>query len=398
MKWSAVLLLRVAMVMSLAAVLASAAGVDGKGVFVSTGNLEVARFAHTATLLHDGKVLIAGGATFDAARPSSLGSAELYDPTTGTFRSTGSMTVPRKGHTATLMPDGTVLIVGGTRLASQCCAALDTAELYDPKEETFVPVSRMTVGRMMHAATLLPTGEVLITGGMGDSSGGGNSPDTRWHTAELFDPATRSFRTTGAMRTERFMHTQALLHDGTVLVAGGEGRDDAAILLVERYDPEVGVFRNAGAIVGPVYSDGPAILSLLADGRVLMVLEAWGRQPSSGAALLYDPATLRFTSAGSLHAARYLPGSTLLRNGRVLLTGVPVGFEKPAAEIYDPDTGEFSPEGPVVHRRLLHTATLLADGSVLIAGGWKERYGGEVLASAEVYRPEQVRPPRHSRR
>jgi hypothetical protein len=387
MKRTTTLPLMVAMVMSLAAVPASAAGFEGN--FVPTGNMEVARFAHTATLLHDGKVLIAGGTTFDAARPSSLATAELYDPATGAFRPTGSMTVPRNDHTATLLPDGTVLIVGGTSLASQCCAALDTAELYDPQTEAFLPMSRMTAGRMMHSSTLLATGEVLITGGMGDSSGSGNFPDTRWQTAELYDPVTRSFRPTGPMGAERFVHTQALLPDGTVLVAGGEGRDDAPILFVERYYPDSGLFRKAGAIVGPVYSDGPAILSLLADGRVLMVLEAYGRQPTT-AACLYDPVTLQFQSAGSLHGARFLPQSTLLRNGRVLVTGVAGGFDKPAAEIYDPNTGEFSAEGPMVHRRLRHTGTLLADGSVLIAGGWKERYGGEVLASAELYQPEPV--------
>jgi hypothetical protein len=362
-----------------------AADVVGKGSFVPAGDMTIPRIGHTATLLPDGKVLIAGGATSGEPRPSPTATAELYDPATGTFGLTGTMTVPRTNHTATLLPDGTVLIVGGgTPRPTYCCAALDSAELYHPQSETFTPVSPMTTGRIMHDATLLPTGQVLVTGGVGESG-----LDNRSHTAEVYDPVTRSFRPSGPMSASRYLHTAALLFDGTVLVAGGISTDDAAVLFVERYNPELGVFRKAGAINGPVYSDGPAVLSSLADGRVLMVLEAWGRQPTT-ATSVYNPVTLQFTAAGSLHGVRVSPASTLLRDGRVLVTGVAFGFKTPDAEIFDPDTGEFSAEGPVLHQRLFHTATLLADGSVLLAGGWKERYGGEILASAELYRPEEV--------
>jgi hypothetical protein len=133
-----------------------------QGVFVPTGSMTVARTVHTATLLGNGKVLIAGGGCANGI----LATAELYDPATGTFAVTGSMTVPRTNHTATLLPNGQVLIAGGENVTVGAPAVpFASAELYDPATGTFTATGTMTVPRVSFTTTLLPNGKVLIEGG-----------------------------------------------------------------------------------------------------------------------------------------------------------------------------------------------------------------------------------------
>jgi hypothetical protein len=146
--------------------------------FTATGSMAVARRSHTATLLGNGKVLILGGAS--ASGPGALATAEVYDPSTGRFSATGSMRVPRVLHAATLLPDGRVLITGG-----QFDAPAATAELYDPDTGAFTPTGQMSAPRFGHSATLLKSGKVLIAGGNPDSA----YPATA--TAELYDPVDR---------------------------------------------------------------------------------------------------------------------------------------------------------------------------------------------------------------
>jgi Bacterial Ig-like domain (group 2)/Galactose oxidase, central domain len=192
----------------------------GTGTFTQTGSMAVGRYLHTATLLQNGKVLIVGGAVTSSSEP--VATAELYDPTTGTFTMTGPMATAREQHTATLLPDGRVLIVGGatappTPMASAWLATstadfhpTTTAEIYDPSTGSFSATGSMAEGRVFHTATLLPSGKVLITGGGDENS-----------TAEVYDPATGSFSTTGGMEIGRSGHTATLLTNGSVLVAGG---------------------------------------------------------------------------------------------------------------------------------------------------------------------------------
>ena len=160
------------------------------GVFTATGSLTVARRGHTATLLGSGKVLIAGG----NGSANGLASAELYDPASGTFSPTGSMTVARWSHTATLLNNGKVLIAGGEFYNSGgSVASLASAELYDPTAGTFTAASDMTLARTDHTATLLPSGMVLVAGG--DGGNGENAVAS----AELYDPTAGTFSATGNM-------------------------------------------------------------------------------------------------------------------------------------------------------------------------------------------------------
>lgn len=159
------------------------------GTFAATGNLSRPRQFHTATLLTNGQVLIAGGYT-TVNGLAGWKSTELYDPSTGTFSVAGDMTAARFFHTATLLPDGKVLIVGGNNsIAGGCfCDPLPSAQLYDPSTASFTPTGGMAIAKSAHTATLLRNGKVLVTGGAANHSSTG---------AELYDPSTGIFTVTG---------------------------------------------------------------------------------------------------------------------------------------------------------------------------------------------------------
>jgi len=168
-----------------------------------------------AVLLPNGKVLIVGGGNWVGEH--ILSSAELYDPATEIFTTTGSMATGRTGSTATLLPSGKVLIAGG----EGCCYySMGSAELYDPATGTFSPTGNMETGRYLHSATLLPSGKVLISGGAIQS------PWFMLASAELYDLMTGAFTAAGSMGTARAGHTATLLASGKVLIVGGASSPD----------------------------------------------------------------------------------------------------------------------------------------------------------------------------
>lgn len=184
------------------------------GIFKATGNLNATHSYHTATLLSDGKVLIAAGQgqTGQSTRPQTHAVAEVYDPSTGTFTTTNSLNVDRFGHTATLLSDGTVLIAGGVQTTTPGRGnAVNSAEIYDPSKGTFTLISDMNNPRASHTATLLRHGTVLLVGGCHSTRG------------EIYNPTSQTFtETTCAMNNLlRGSHTATLLDDGRVLITGG---------------------------------------------------------------------------------------------------------------------------------------------------------------------------------
>jgi hypothetical protein len=201
------------------------------GSWTATGNMNEVR-GGTATLLPHGTVLVAGG----SSGPAPLASAELYDPISGTWTATGNMLEVRSRHTATLLPDGTVLVTGGISTSSGSYDALTSAELYDPGSGTWTATGNMIEVRSGHTATLLPDGRVLVTGGI-SSIRRGYDPLA---SAELYDPYPGSWTATGSMAAGRQYHTATLLGDGRVLVAGGYGTSSHILASAERYDPGSG--------------------------------------------------------------------------------------------------------------------------------------------------------------
>jgi len=361
--------------------------------WTTTGSLLEARWSHAATLLQDGRVLVAGGNIYpggDSEIPASdfLASAEVYDPQTGSWTGTGAMTEARGGgHSATVLQDGKVLVAGGNSISAPFILA--SAELYDPATGTWTATGRLSAGRSGHTATLLPDGRVLVVGG------DGMDPYGPLATAELYDPEGGSWSATGSMATVRIIHTATLLPDGTVLVAGGQGNDGSgptrsasdALASAELYNPATGAWTAVGNL-----TEGRAghTATLLPDGTVLV---AGGVGLGSDAtpynvlatAELYDPASERWVAAAQMIAARAGHTATALSDGRVLLVGTGVNFSGVLAEteVFDSDIGSWSSAGSLIESRSFLTATRLTDGRVLLAGG------GDIFASAsaELYDP-----------
>lgn len=334
------------------------ASAQSPGTFTAAGDLTSPRAAHSATLLNNGKVLIAGGYR-DVAGAAPFPSAELYDPATGTTTATGSMLDGRRYHTATLLADGRVLIAGGSYGTR--------AELYDPATGVFSANGDMLAPQPgVHTATLLTNGKVLVAGPGG--------------AAQLYDPATGAFTLTApyAGGSPMWLAAGALLSDGRVLLIGGANQ-----AWTEIYDPSSNTFTITGS---PRGWDDVANATLLTNGKVLFV----GNGENDGTradAELYDPSAGVFVNVGPALEGHEFAASTPLPDGTVLITGnqLPGGNGDPHAEVFSPGPQVFSAVGNMTTPRLEHTATLLPDGTVLVAGGYS--IWPVPAASTEIYHP-----------
>jgi hypothetical protein len=363
---------------------ATIATAQSSGSFSRTGNMTTARSFSSATLLPNGQVLIAGGDS-NSGGNSTLASAEVYDPDAGRFRAAGTMTTARRLHTATLLPDDKVLIVGGYGEAG---GALASAELFDPVSGIFSATGNLGTARGGHTAIMLQTGKVLVIGGYGTNT----YPDVA--PAELYDPASRTFSAAGAYVGQDgcdICPPAILLGDGTVLFPGQYP--------AQLYDPTSDSFSPSGMVI----SDQSAAAALT-NGKVLLAGgEDCCRRLSS--AELYDPVAHVFASTGKMAWPRVWHTLNWLPNGMVLAAGGETDScagnscffagSVATAELYDPSAGTFLPTGNMAAARETHTATLLRDGRVLVAGGVS--YGGigmfgGSLASAELYAPDVLVP------
>jgi WD40 repeat protein len=274
--------------------------------------MSAARNMAAAALLHDGRVLVVGGMS---SGTNALASAEVYDPKSGAFSPTGSMTTPRSYASVTLLPDGRVLVVGGEDANANVLAS---AEIYDPRTGTFSGTGPMGVPRVGQTATLLPDGRVLVAGGVAALDGNALA------SAELYDPRTGSFSPTGSMVEARYFATATRLSDGRVLLVGGMPAMNLsanALESAEIYDPQTGTFTPTGSMVTPRVGHSA---TLLEDGGVLAA-DGLTSLANSGAATasaeVYDPQTGRFTEVASTSAPRVEATATLLPDGRVLIAG-----------------------------------------------------------------------------
>lgn len=278
------------------------------GTFSKTGAMATNLVFHTATLLGDGHVLVAGGTTRSP-------SAELYDETAGTFTATGSLITTRDSHTATLLPNQHVLIIGGKNNLGN---PISVSEDYDPTKGTFAASASLIAGRSEHTATVLANGKILVAGG--------SSGHTALPSAELYDPATNAFTATGSMNAARSGHAATLLPNGNVLITGGTN-GTSSLASAEVYDVPTGKFTNLSASM-MVARDGHFAVSL-PDGRVLIA----GGTNSGYVAEIYDPTAQTFTQTGSMSIGRVFAGVVFLPlpDGRVLVAG---GSDLNTAEVY----------------------------------------------------------------
>jgi len=362
-------------------------------IFTRTGgDMVVGRYNHAATLLSSGKVLLSGGTRFNLFAPAT---AEAFDPSgnggEGKFIQTDSMTSPRQFHTATLIPtaagatEGTVFIAGG-RNYGNVATFLSSTEVYNPTPVggagQFLITGRMRAVRYNSTATQLTNGHVLIAGG---SDAQGNALAT----AELYNPVDGTFIPAGTMHSPRFFHSATLLGNGKVVIAGGATSSSIgnALNSAELYDPVSGAFTTIPTPMTDAREQHAA--TLLANGKVL-ISGGFDQSTVVKTAEIFDPSRNGgaggFTAAGGMTLARHQHTSTLLSNGTVLITG---GGGGSSAELFDPagggGAGTFRATGMMTAFRSGNTATLLPNGKVLITGGLTS--DGTALNSAEIFDP-----------
>jgi WD40 repeat protein len=335
--------------------------------FVQIGDMTTARWNPTATLLVDGRVLVAGGVGngtgYGLGGGPTLDSAELFDPKTDRFTATAPMTTARQAATSALLPNGQVLVAGG---------GTASAELYDPTTGKFSPTGSMSHSRCGALSVALQDGRVLVVGGGCDEYDNDNS-------SEVYDPATGQFRSTGSLSTVWSPSSAIRLKDGRVLVAGGvDWETTERVSFANIYEPGTGQFSATGPL--PTPQDGAA--ALLPDGRVLIAGgcgNGFDGPLTTSSAELYDPASGSFRRTGPMQTTVCGGQSARLASGSVLVFGWD-------AEVYDPTTGTFhiANGGATSYGS---SVTPLTDGRILVAGGWSEDDYAPALPWASLYLP-----------
>jgi streptogramin lyase len=342
--------------------------------YCETGSMNTARHNHIVLGLPNGKILITGGAV-NPDSSGALASAELYDPVAHTFTNVGPMNVARADHTATLLPNGKVLIAGGFNDNG----VVSSAELFDPVANTFTLLAApMTSSRAEHTATLLANGKVLIAGG--------NNNTTSLGTAEIFDPTAGTFTATShSMTTVRQIQHADLLPNGRVLISGGFDANNNALASAEIYDPNADTFTATGGMTTARGNHGSA---LLYNGQVLVAGGLTGPGTalvSTATAELYNPATGLFTPTGSMSIPRGHYAPTILNDGTIFIQGgatLPAGTN---ADVYNLVTGTFRTTANFTAVQAGMRDAILPDGTVLLASGVNSQ--SVAVPNSEVFYP-----------
>jgi N-acetylneuraminic acid mutarotase len=350
-------------------------------IWTLTENMTYSRMYHTASVLSDGTVLVIGGRMRNAEGSNDLWTGELYDPLTGTWTLIANMTSARQGHTASVLSNNTIVVVGGAFFLDSSISA----ELYNPLTDTWTTSEgRTNINRLItHTASVLVNGTVLVIG------------FDFFRTAfvvDLYHPLTNSWTPVRTMKHLRYLHTASVLRDGRVLIAGGSGEDikNFGILSsAELYDPLTNTWTPTGNMTYPrVFHTA----SVLPNGNVLvaggMNIHVESNVTFILSAELYDPVTGNWTLTGNITHPRAQHTSSVLPNGAVLVIGGEDDTSNitSSVELYDPLTGDWTSVHDMIYPRVAHTASVLLNGTLLVVGGYnKDKPGQFSLSSAELY-------------
>ena len=356
------------MMVVLTVTVALAAAGGAQAAFSGVGALGTGRYNHTATLLEDGHLLVAGG-----TNNGPLDSARLYDPAQNTWSNAASMTIPREGAAAVLLHSGKVLVAGGQTSATGRGAPsyTPTAEIYDPANDTWASAGSMSTGRFQPTMTVLEDGRVLVAGGSGDvDTGGGVNAAVSLDSAEIYDPATGAWSDAAAMSVPRAMHTATLLPDGNVLVAGGydEARTSSR---APRSTTRRAILVGDGLARRTPVTPPPPRRCRIDDGPRRRRRRR-RRRARSPAPRSTTPGTGTWHDAATMAGARQTAAAALLKDGTVLVTGgkdARQGSALATTERYDPGPNTWSDAGAMTAARKGHTLTALDDGRALVVGG-----------------------------
>ena len=355
----------------------SVAGETACPAWTLTGSTATARQSFGTAVLPSGKVLAAGGRSNNVENGNDwLASAEVYDPATGTWSPTGSMSTLRSRFSLTVLPSGKVLAVGGYN-GNTGTPTLDihlrSAEVYDPATGTWSPTGSMATPRADHLATLLPSGKVLVFGGI--------SHYVPTQSAELYDPATGTWSDAGTLLAQHWgaPHSVAAvtLPSGKVLVTGGGNYYEQTLSTAELYDPATNTWALTGSMTVP---RGFHSANLLPSGKVL-VTGGLHLETDHRSAELYDPETGTWTLLKEMSESRSRHTASVLPSGLVLVTGGVRRYSAlSSADVYDPSTHTWTPTAAMHETHTSHTASVLPSGQVLISGDL-----GDPFARVELY-------------
>ena len=354
--------------------------------WTTTGNMPLGQMQMSATLLPNGKVLIAGGCGDPFCTPPT-NKAAIYDPISRTWTTTSSMKTGRFYHTATLLKTGAnkgrVLVVGG----SVYQAPTAQVELYDPAKGTWTAGTALSKARTWHSATLLLSGKVLVAGG---------SDGTTQKSALLYDPQKGTWSVADSMLTARNRHTATRLIGGQVLVVGGVNKTaggSAGLSTAEVYNPASGHWTSTDSVVTGRSRHSATLLTTGAGAGKVLLVGGYGKGIYLSSAELYQPKTGKWSSAGSMKAVRAYHAATMLNfgadAGKVLVTGGSYLYSKiqvlDTVEIFDPPSGAWALAGAMNCQRATHTATRLSSGAVLVTGSNTTQ--GKCAITGEIYQP-----------